>query len=417
MASKFWKSGATAVQQVDRLTLGGTWEANDVLTITLKSADEVGSQTLTVVAGSTVIATIVATVRAAFNVAATGGDPAYSYFAGITASDGSSWVTLTADTAGVPFYCTVTTTENGGGGADSQTFVRSSITPNSGPYDLNCVANLSDGVALANGDTLYVDARGGSNSILYGLNQSAVTLAVLDVNLGFTGNAGSLDTTLRISASLFRYGAKPSDGSSPSGSQLFRIDLGTNAAVVLVDGTRNTGTSGQPALMIKGTHASNTLTVQGNSFVGVGVAVPGESTTLAALSCKGSGQVTCGTGVTLTNVTNTGAGKIVTNSAISGTLKNTAGTVITYGNVLIATIDAQGGSLFLNHRKSSGDSITTLQMNGGTVDFQQDDRTLTVNALSWAGGKILQSASNQVTYTGITLVFTESKAGTYSVPE
>ena len=72
------------------------------------------------VAGSTTITTIIDTLVTAWNALSS---TAYPEFAEITASRSSSSLVLTMDStnAGRPFTCTVSTTETGGGAADSQT--------------------------------------------------------------------------------------------------------------------------------------------------------------------------------------------------------------------------------------------------------------------------------------------------------
>lgn len=430
MSEPYWKGGATAVAQIDDLTLGGTWEANDELNITLKSHDGRVSQTLTVVSGSTTIATIVATVVAAFNAAATGGNPAYSNFVGITATNVSPIVRLTRTSdpaggtaAGVPFTCTVTTTENGGGAADSQTFARSANTANASPYDWSTAANWSTGSVPVNSDSVTIDNRGANYSILYGLDQSGVTLTELNISLGFTGTIGSLSTSnvsvpftrLRISATTFRYGQAAADGSNASGSQLINIDFGSNAVTAIIYNTRNQGTNNLPPILLKGTHASNSLYLQGASQVGVGLAVPGETSTLTSVYNDGTGTLTIGSGVTLDDVQNRGSGKTILNCAVGGGLKCTAGAIYTYGDVSIDSIDAQGGTIYLNNRTSGADAGDVV-LDGGTIDISGDIRAVSFDTLTYSGGKILALTDSQLTITTVALAFVEAADGTASMP-
>src|SRR5687768_5979997 len=100
MASKYFIGGSfTAVAQVDTLTVGGTVEADDVFKVTMTGEDGT-AVTLDVVAGSTTIATVCTNIATAFNASAD------ARFIPVTALAGATTVTLTADTAGVPFYCT-----------------------------------------------------------------------------------------------------------------------------------------------------------------------------------------------------------------------------------------------------------------------------------------------------------------------
>src|SRR6185369_11363014 len=102
------------------------------------------------------------TIRDAFNASTN------SLFTGITASATATTVVLTSDTAGIPFYCTVSTTETGGGGADAQTFSRASTTANAGPNDWNTDANWSTGAKPVNSDNVFF--RNNAVDVKYGLS-------------------------------------------------------------------------------------------------------------------------------------------------------------------------------------------------------------------------------------------------------
>ncbi len=119
MATLIWKGDAHSIAQATRCTLGGTIELGDVFTLA------VGSKELSVAATSTSAADIAAAIVAAWNALP---QTTHPEFVAIAASDaGSGALDLTAKVAGVPFSVTLSTTESGGGEADSQTFTQSTI--------------------------------------------------------------------------------------------------------------------------------------------------------------------------------------------------------------------------------------------------------------------------------------------------
>src|SRR6185295_12509087 len=111
MASTTWRGDAPAVAQVDTLTVGGTIEATDIFKMTING------KTLSVTAGSTVAATVATTIATAWNASTI---PEFAEITAAATSGGA--LTLTADTPGKPFVCTVSTTEANGDPADAQTF-------------------------------------------------------------------------------------------------------------------------------------------------------------------------------------------------------------------------------------------------------------------------------------------------------
>src|SRR5262245_1635033 len=93
MAAKRWRGGAGAVAQVTNYTLGGTWEADDLVLI------QIGGRVLPVTAGATTATAVAANVVTAMNGASRS---LYPEFVDVTASSTGAVLTLTG-TAGVPF--------------------------------------------------------------------------------------------------------------------------------------------------------------------------------------------------------------------------------------------------------------------------------------------------------------------------
>lgn len=399
MSTRRWLGSAQGEAQVTEYVFGGTWEATDVIICTI------GTKAFDTVAGSTTITTLIDTLVTAWNAL---DEDVYPEFAGITASRSSNSLVLTADDEGIPFTCTVSTTETGGGAADAQTIDGGTSsagidsTACTGPNFWSVAANWSGGAVPVNSDDVVIENT--DVSILYGLGQSAVTLTSLTIRQSFTGQIGLPQVNedggyseyradqLAIGATTVKIGE--GDG---SGSSRIKINFGSvqMATTVYNSGTR--AEEGLPAILLKGTHASNVLEVYQGS---VGVAMlAGEVATIATLSVgyttsvELDAQVTCSSGVTLTTA-NVSGGSLQLNAGLT-TLSMLAGTVEVFaGNITTVTVD--GGTFYY---RGTG-TITTLTISdGGTVDFSRDMSTRTVtNALQMHKGATLKDPNAGVTY-------------------
>lgn len=377
MASNVFLGGASATTaQVDTLTVGGTVESNDVFSITMTGADG-STSTLDVVAGSTTIATVCTTIANAFNASTN------ALFTPITAVAGATTVTLTADVAGVPFKCTVTTTENGGGAADAQTFVRTATIANSHSEDWGTAANWLTGVVPVSTDSVLLDGRA-ANNITRGLYwQDGVALASLTIRDSFTKSLGAVGgTKLRIGATNVTIGESASDGSSGAGSSLVNLYI-TGATAVRVRKARGSGTSNLPATQIKLDNNASTVTVDEGS-VGIGTDVYGETVTMNALTVLGGGRVEIGEGVTFSGsgpAINQTAGTIVQRCSVA-TINQDAGVLETAGAAAISSKANVAGTLVAN---GTGTIADVEVKGGGTLDLSRSTLARTVSAATVAG--------------------------------
>ena len=103
-----------SVAQINTITPGGTIEAGDIFTVT-----GIATAAVSFTATATTVANVTAGLTTAINAAAG---------VTVTAVDGTSVVTITADVAGVPFTAVPTTTD--GGGATTETLVTAITTAN-----------------------------------------------------------------------------------------------------------------------------------------------------------------------------------------------------------------------------------------------------------------------------------------------
>jgi hypothetical protein len=114
-------SNCGGVPQVDRFT-PATVEIGDIFTLT--ATDGVASAAVSFTATAATVANVTAGLTAAWNASGN------ALHTPITAADVTTSMTLTADTAGVPFSVAPSTTD--GGGANTQTLTRTVVTANSG---------------------------------------------------------------------------------------------------------------------------------------------------------------------------------------------------------------------------------------------------------------------------------------------
>lgn len=235
--------------------------------------------------------------------------------------------------------------------------------------------NWSTSSAPANGDTATFDWN--ATRSVAGSDQSAVTLAALNILSTFTGyQFGDLATALKIKSSTVRIG--DASGSSTAGAHSNRInlDLSTTATVVTVVNTATTSAdAGLEPVRIKAVNSSNQLIVLGGR-VGVATNAIGDVATFGEIDCIGSSAVVnISSGVTLTTLRQEGG--TVNQSCGCTTIYQDGGTLNTNGSGAITTIYV-GGQANLN---SSG-TVTTLEVQAdGTADMLNDLRAKTITTV------------------------------------
>jgi hypothetical protein len=287
---------------------------------------------------------------------------------------------LTADTAGVPFSCTVATTETGGGAADDQTIdgatssTGTASTANSGPNDWSTAANWSAATVPVDNDDVILD---GSNSMYYGLDQSSVEPTTLTIRQTFTGYCGLPKTNsngypeyreqyLKLGPATCTIGL-----GEGSGSGRIKLDFTSDQTACTVIDTGRGAESGIPAVLLKGTNASNTLTVLDGE---VGVAYfSDETSTVATLTVMG-GTVTSRAGLT--------------------TLHLNGGTLRHGGSAAVTTANVNAGTLYYD---STG-TATTVNLRG-TVDCSEAAGSRTFTTTNLYAGATLNDPRNSVTHT------------------
>jgi uncharacterized cupin superfamily protein len=259
------------------------------------------------------------------------------------------------------------------------------VTANEGPNDWNTAANWNTNTVPITGDTVYVSET--NVSILYGLDQSDVTLAALIIEQTFTGDiglprtnaAGSYpeyrDQYLKIGATLLNIGDKQGDG-----SERIKINLGSVQSTVLITNSGDSPDGNTPAILLLGTHASNAININRGSL---GVAYyPTEVATVATLrqaffdNAADDTNVYLGSGVSVTDIVKSG-GVLDINSATT-TFKQTAGTTTIHAGAH-AVLNILAGLVNYN---STG-TLSAVNLSGDAVlVFDQDARPKDVTIIN-----------------------------------
>lgn len=387
MATRRWLGTAPAVAQVTPVTPANV-EIGDVFMLTINN------KSVSFTAAAATVANVTAGLVAAWNAST---EPE---FAEITASDETTRIDLTADTAGKPF--TVTATATDGGGTDDQTLtVGAASTTNSGPNDWGTAANWSGGAVPVNDDTVVIEDS--DVDIKYGLDQSSVELDGLTIAQSYTGEIGlplyNEDSTAyaeyRDRFLKVAFGATNpvniGEGNG-SGSPRIQLDLDASAAVVSVFNSGNAADNEYAAIQV--------VNGNGASFYVYGGSVDVEyrdtvGTSINDLIVAG-GAVRVGDGVTTIEDADIGGGTVeLRNTGIITGLDITGGNVTHRGGAVTAA-SVRGGTL--DYRSDSTLSALTLNGSGAVVDFDNDARAVTVTDTTLTEGTI-RDKFERVTWT------------------
>ncbi len=232
--------------------------------------------------------------------------------------------------------------------------------------------------------------------ILWGLDQSAVSLTELRIAHSYTGVIGLpddqfttsatatddskpeyRDTYLKAGVTTVRIGEHFGAG-NPAGAGRIRLDTGSGQTELnIADSAVNSIDTNLEPIRWIGSHASNVVNVT-RGRLGIATSVAGETATVSKLNVghrgnvSGDADVRLGAGVAITTINQSG-GEIATESNAT-TVNQSAGTLTTLGATAITTADI-AGTAYLN----ADGTITTLRVLGtGVADFSRDPRSRTV---------------------------------------
>ena len=336
MATRQWAGRAKARAHVVTIQVTA-YDAATTYTFTI------GGKSITALAAGSVNATATA-LAAAWNAALE------TEFAAITALATTDTVSLTADTAGIPFVVTKSVT----GGTGTLGAVTTTVTAVSANHWATAV-NWIEGVVPVAGDDVIVNQ---GPSILYDLDQNAVTLASFTMGLGFpataeiglaqntnpqapaSGSPQYLDQRLKIGATVALI---------ETNSRRVRLDLTPAATTVTVRDTGQPSVLTERALDLKVDNAGGSSAVYVlKGHVGINY-LPGDSGTLADLNVSYRQSVSSdvslvgGTSLTLTRLDQSGGDVLLQNGFV--TVLKTAG-VLTVTAGAMTTLTHRGGTFY-----------------------------------------------------------------------
>lgn len=229
------------------------------------------------------------------------------------------------------------------------------------------------GVPVAT-DNVYLENS--SQSVLTGLDQSAVALGSLNIAQSFTGVIGTALAYLQITAAIVNIGYHFGPGQA-AGSSLLKLDLGTTAATIIVFNSGISADTTRPAIRLKYVNAATALEIRKGE---VGIAIEtGEVSTGSVITpsyvdnIESDAKVYIGSGVTLGTLTKKG-GYCILRSAVT-TIINYAGELVTEGAGAITTLTAKGGNVISN---STGTITNCVSNEKGTIDFTKSAQPRTV---------------------------------------
>lgn len=354
----------------------------------------------------------------------------HPYFTPITWSSDATKIYGTADVAGCPFVFVGSVS----GGTGTLVNGYTVDTANAGPNDWTSTANWSGGAIPVSSDTVIF--KDNSTSVRWGFAQSAVTLTELRIEKTYTGqiglnrvvfattaDGGTTVTTkpeyratyLAISATDLKIGEHYGPG-SPAGSSRIMIDLGTVASTVQIFGTAQTSSEvGRPAIRLL--TVCNTTDMYVRSVpggFGIAVDAPGEVSTVRKLSVSDTStasRVLTGPAVTMTTYEQNG-GTNVLQIVAAGTLTTltmNGGNLTTEGNWVCTTANAYAGTITANHYRASGNAFTTLNMEGATVDAQDNNFARTWATVNFNKGTLHANGSN------LTITTLNDRSGQYTM--
>lgn len=272
----------------------------------------------------------------------------------------------------------------------------------SGTQVFTDTANWSLGAAPVNTNDVVINF---GNSVITGLDDSAVTLASLTTGPNFTGTIGTPSLPLKIGVS----GTVIIN--SPNSTQIC-LDLAATAPAIDVLATGQNSNSpptfGQESLIIQGGASGCSLAIAG-STTNVGIATQSATTTAQIDHFKiNGGFLNINSGVTTTDVTQSASngvggnttGGVVTMlcAATTVTQNGLACNLVTGGAVKITTLVITGNAI-IGNRPASGTIFDTLTVGPqANVDFSQDPRsgTYTNPIIGASGGSFTSFNAAQI---------------------
>ena len=130
-----------------------------------------------------------------------------------------------------------------------------------GDPDAQDIDHITFTNTLQAADNMYMQ---GSENLDLELDQSGIALTTIDCPQKFTGEIGTADDYLHISATTVNIG-QHHGSDSPSGSGRVKLDLGTTAATVNIDNSGTSSETGKQAIQILCNNAATDFRIRKGS--------------------------------------------------------------------------------------------------------------------------------------------------------
>jgi hypothetical protein len=396
MAVRRWVGRQGAVAQIDTLTPAGV-SVGSTFTVTINN------KSVTFTATAATVANVTAGLVAAL------GASLYPEFAEVTWADGATAITATGPDTGAPFTATVAA-----GGTGSPTFGTATTTSPTGPNWWGVAANWKEGSAPATGDDVTIDE---GPSILYGLDQSAVTLASLTVTPNFP-QASEIGLPRNTSPQnpdqgypeyrpqRLKIGVTVATVDTVSGR--VRLDLDTDASTVTVDGTGTAVAPGEWPLDLVGVNTATAVRVNRGT---VGLAAnAGDAMTVGTLKVAyrtqrdGDAVVELGVGLTVGTSVEQSGGAVTLRTAVP-TYTKEGGTLLREGSGALTTMLNRIGEF-----QDAGTGTITALTQGGTYR-RTGLAALTVTDCTLLGGSVTRDPLGVVAWTNPVQLYECSLSG------
>lgn len=274
------------------------------------------------------------------------------------------------------------------------------------------------GTAPGTGDDAFIQAIPGvALANIDPADMSAVTLNSLTISQTYRGTIGSTSTAgasffgyWKIGATTWTIGAAGGAGGSGAGaaggSGRIKLDFGTAPFAGTVLDSGNSVDAGYEPVRIKGTHATNKLTVLGGS-VGVASNLPAETSQLATANVVGGqSSLHLGYGTTYAVASASGGGTLVADIGTTGTISASGGSSATVrGPNKVGTVTSAGTVSLLNRPASGNLADVVSILRDGVLDCSGDPTEGTIGTMNlYAGCRFSTSPVNPGHITVTTLV-------------
>lgn len=283
------------------------------------------------------------------------------------------------------------------------------VSASTGPNNWDNAANWSPAGVPATGDSVYF--QNSNVDCLYGLAQSAVTLANLQIDMSYVGGWIGLPNWNSNKYSEYRQqylqigvsGQVVIGNGKGSGPTLMKFDFGTQAFKMLVNGCGTNQDPTLPAILVKGSRASGTSEI--DIYKGrLGVAMFAGETAIVDTIRQGfltnknsDSYVNVGQGVTLTSWYKNGGDGVLNTPVV--TLRHELGTLTVVDGLIVTTITTcslVGGTLT---DRATG-TITTLTVGSTAIyDRTDDSRPKTITNTTIYGKSSFLDPHGSITFT------------------